>query len=276
MSDPFANRPFPRPALFGAAVLIALSIGMAAMGRLTASIAHEIRNPLAVISNASQLLAEDARDAMQKRLAGIVRENTSRLNRLVEDVLRVARREPPLSDEFPLRSFVEDWVAEFARDRALAAGTISVRGLGDDMVKFEQSHLRQILFNLVDNALRYCSGTPGSVEVFLEPGAEHGGRPQLWTIDDGAGVAAADRSAMFEPFFTTHARGTGLGLYLAREFCIANRAELAYEVLRRAGREDRNGFVVRFARPDGDAVAPPQFMDTIPAAEADFFRRNLS
>jgi two-component system sensor histidine kinase PilS (NtrC family) len=253
----------------------AQQLKLAAMGRLTASIAHEIRNPLAAISNAGQLLAEDARDAMQKRLAGIVRENTTRLNRLVEDVLRVARREPPLSDEFALRDFVEAWVAEFARDRSVAAGTIAVQGPGNDVVKFEQSHLRQILFNLVDNALRYCSGSPGSVEIFLDPGALHGGRAQLWVMDDGVGVAPADRGAMFEPFFTTHARGTGLGLYLAREFCIANRAELAYEALRRAGREDRNGFVVMFARGDGDNLPPPQFLDTMPA-EAELFRRNLS
>jgi two-component system sensor histidine kinase PilS (NtrC family) len=253
----------------------AQQLKLAAMGRLTASIAHEIRNPLAAISNAGQLLAEDARDALQKRLSGIVRENTLRLNRLVEDVLRVARREPPLSDEFPLRGFVDTWVAEFARDRSVAAGTIAVQGPASDTVKFEQGHLRQILFNLVDNALRYCSGAAGSVEIILEPAGEHGGRAQLWVIDDGVGVAPADRGAMFEPFFTTHARGTGLGLYLAREFCIANRAELAYEVLRRTGREDRNGFVVRFARPDGDTVPPPQFLDTMPA-EADFFRRNLS
>jgi two-component system sensor histidine kinase PilS (NtrC family) len=253
----------------------AQQLKLAAMGRLTASIAHEIRNPLAAISNAGQLLAEDARDAMQKRLSGIIRENTSRLNRLVEDVLRVARREPPLSDEFPLRAFVEAWVVEFVRDRAVAAGTIAVRGMGNDVVKFEQGNLRQILFNLVDNALRYCSGAPGSVEVFLDPGADHGGRAHLWVIDDGPGVAPTDRGSMFEPFFTTHARGTGLGLYLAREFCIANRAELAYEVLHRAGREERTGFVVRFARGDGDNMPPPQFLDTMPA-EADFFRRNLS
>jgi two-component system sensor histidine kinase PilS (NtrC family) len=278
----FARPPSPQSGEFvifledrNALEVRAQQLKLAAMGRLTASIAHEIRNPLAAISNAGQLLAEDARDAMQKRLTGIVRENTARLNRLVEDVLRVARREPPLSDEFALRAFVEAWVVEFARDRAVAAGTIAVRGKGNDVVKFEQSHLRQILFNLVDNALRYCSGSPGSVEVYLDPGAEHDGRSWLWIIDDGAGVAPADRGSMFEPFFTTHARGTGLGLYLAREFCIANRAELAYEVLRRAGREDRNGFVMRFARADGDNVPPPQFLDTMPA-EAEFFRRSLS
>ena len=252
----------------------AQQLKLAAMGRLTASIAHEIRNPLAAISNAGQLLAEDARDALQKRLAGIVRENTARLNRLVEDVLRVARRDPPLADEFELRAFVDDWVAEFARDRALAEGAIVVRGAAGEVVKFEQSHLRQILFNLVDNALRYASGRPACVEILLESAAACGGCVRLWVIDDGAGVALADRAAIFEPFFTTHPRGTGLGLFLAREFCIANHAELAYDVLRLAGREEQHGFVLQFARV-GDATPPPQFLDTLPAA-ADPLRRDLS
>jgi two-component system sensor histidine kinase PilS (NtrC family) len=256
----------------------AQQLKLAAMGRLTASIAHEIRNPLAAISNAGQLLAEDARDAMQRRLVGIVRENTSRLNRLVEDVLRAARRDSPLSDEFPLAAFVQDWVAEFKRDRDPAAAAIVVRGAFQGAVQFEQNHLRQILFNLVDNALRYCSGRPGSVEIFLEPAAEIDRRVQLWILDDGAGVAPADRAAVFEPFFTTHARGTGLGLYLAREFCIANRAELAYDVLHRAGQPDRGGFVVRFARAGGgDGAALP--LDTIAApaaATAELFRRDIS
>ncbi len=252
----------------------AQQLKLAAMGRLTASIAHEIRNPLAAISNAGQLLAEDARDALQKRLAGIVRENTARLNRLVEDVLRVARREPPLSDEFDLHTFVTAWIAEFVRDRSLAPATICVSGPGRSVVKFEQSHLRQILFNLVDNALRYCSGRPGSVEVHLEAPAEDGGRARLWVLDDGTGVAPPDRAAMFEPFYTTHARGTGLGLFLAREFCIANHAELAYDVLQRDGREVP-GFVVQFARGAGEESAPATFLDTLPA-EAEFFRRNLS
>lgn len=254
----------------------AQQLKLAAMGRLTASIAHEIRNPLAAISNAGQLLAEDARDAMQRRLSGIVRENTVRLDRLVEDVLRVARRDAPLSDELALRQFVEHWLEEFARDRGLDAGTIAVRGGGGDIVKFEQSHLRQILFNLVDNALRYCSGRPGSVEIVLESAADFDGRAQLWIADDGAGVAPADRATVFEPFYTTHSRGTGLGLYLAREFCIANRAELAYEALPRAGTAERYGFVVRFARADADDDSTLPLLDTLPAQGEFQFRRDPS
>ena len=253
----------------------AQQLKLAAMGRLTASIAHEIRNPLAAISNASQLLAEDARDALQSRLTGIVRENTQRLNRLVEDVLRVARREPPLSDEFTLRVFVEEWAQEFVRDRSLAAGVLVVRGDAGVDVKFEQSHLRQILFNLVDNALRYCTGGPASVQIYLEAGSAADRRAQLWVVDDGPGVASADRAAMFEPFFTTHNRGTGLGLFLAREFCIANHAELAYDVLRRADLPERTGFVIQFGRDGASGRPAPAFLDTMPAA-SDLFRRSLS
>jgi two-component system sensor histidine kinase PilS (NtrC family) len=243
----------------------AQQLKLAAMGRLTASIAHEIRNPLAAISNAGQLLAEDARDALQQRLTGIVRENTGRLNRLVEDVLRVARREAPLSDEFALHAFVQTWVGEFERDRGLAEGTIRLAGAAaQDVVKFEQSHLRQVLFNLVDNALRYASGGRGCIELLLESAGRPGGRVLLWILDDGPGVAPADRVAIFEPFFTTHARGTGLGLYLAREFCIANHAQLAYDLLRRPERPERRGFVLRFAPLDegGDPDSP--FLDTMP------------
>jgi len=119
-------------------------------------IAHEIRNPLAAISNAGQLLNEDARDPVLKRLATIVRENTQRLNRLVEDVLRVARREPPLGDEIALSDFVREFLDEFVRDRGLAAATIQLQFAPDQRVKFEQSHLRQVLYNLVDQCAALC------------------------------------------------------------------------------------------------------------------------
>jgi two-component system sensor histidine kinase PilS (NtrC family) len=241
----------------------AQQLKLAAMGRLTASIAHEIRNPLAAIGNAGQLLAEDARDPVLKRLAAIVRENTHRLNRLVEDVLRVARREPPLGDEINLGDFVREFLSEFVRDRGLAPPTIGAQLTPDQRVKFEQSHLRQVLYNLVDNALRYASGRSACVNVIVEPAPE-GDRPQLWVLDDGPGVPFEARTALFEPFFTTRNQGTGLGLYLAREFCVTNRADLSYASRREIDGTSRDGFVLRFGQGARADASLHGFLDTIP------------
>lgn len=238
---------------------------LAAMGRLTASIAHEIRNPLAAISQAGQLLAEETQDPLQQRLTSIVRENTLRLNRLVEDVLRAARRDSPMSDEFDLGRFCATWLEEFYRDRGLAEGAVSLAIAPGTVVKVEQGHLRQVLFNLVDNALRYCSGRPGSIEIRVDPGDGRDQPVRLWVFDDGPGVPQADRDAMFEPFFTTHARGTGLGLYLAREFCVANGIDLTYESRQAGGAPACIGFCLRFGRPEPVREEEPDFMDTLPA-----------
>jgi two-component system sensor histidine kinase PilS (NtrC family) len=238
---------------------------LAAMGRLTASIAHEIRNPLAAISQAGQLLTEEVRDPLHQRLAAIVRENTQRLNRLVEDVLRAARRDSPLSDEFDLGQFCAAWLAEFVRDRGPADGAVVLEAPSGLIVKFEQNHLRQVLFNLVDNAFRYCSGRPGSIEVRVEPVDERGTPVRLWVFDDGPGVPAPDRNSMFEPFFTTHARGTGLGLYLAREFCMANGFDLTYAAWQRPLGPERFGFCLQFGPPEAQRNEEPDFMDTLPA-----------
>lgn len=242
----------------------AQQLKLAAMGRLTASIAHEIRNPLAAISHAGQLLAEEVQAPLQQRLTSIVRENTLRLNRLVEDVLRVARREPPLGDDIDLGSFAEQWLAEFIRDRAVASGVIALQVQPGLDVKFEQSHLRQILYNLVDNALRYASGRPRSVELIAERAPDDGGRVRLWVFDDGPGIASDARSALFEPFYTTHARGTGLGLYIAREFCLANRSDLVYSARRELDGSSREGFLLRFARTGTVGADEHGFLDTIP------------
>jgi two-component system sensor histidine kinase PilS (NtrC family) len=235
----------------------AQQLKLASMGRLTASIAHEIRNPLAAISHASQMLLEDAQEPGLRRLASIVRENTLRLNRLVDDILRVARREPPLGDDIELADFLRDWLQEFAADRGLAPRRVLLDVRQPARIKFERSHLRQVLFNLLDNALRYASEADGAVRVVVE---QQDGSA-MWVLDDGPGVAEAVRSSLFEPFNTTHVKGTGLGLYIAREFCLANRSDLAYGELALAeGR--RRGFVVRFAVAQS-AAAEADFLDTI-------------
>jgi two-component system sensor histidine kinase PilS (NtrC family) len=209
------------------------------------------------------LLAEDAGDPMLKRLSSIVRENTHRLNRLVEDVLRVARREPPLGEDLEIADFVRNFLTEFLRDRGLAAGTVQLDAPAGLHVKFEQSHLRQVLYNLVDNALRYASAQPGSVRVLIELAPE-GDRPQLWVFDDGPGVPFDARAALFEPFFTTRSQGTGLGLYLAREFCVTNRAELIYAAHRELDGSTREGFLLRFGRGAVAGADSQGYLDTIP------------
>ncbi len=239
----------------------AQQLKLASMGRLTASIAHEIRNPLAAISHAGQLLVEDAQEPGLRRLASIVRENTLRLNRLVDDILRVARREAPLGDDFDLGDFLRPWLQEFEHNRALTTGRIKLDVQGEIRVKFEQSHLRQVLYNLIDNALRYASDATGAVRVVVD--AKGSDRVSLWVFDDGAGIAPPARDTLFEPFSTTHSKGTGLGLYIAREFCLANRCELVYAEFEGDDGARQHGFVLRFG--SGRATVPetPDFLDTI-------------
>lgn len=240
----------------------AQQLKLASMGRLTASIAHEIRNPLAAISHASQLLVEDATDAGFRRLASIVRENALRLSRLVDDILRVARREAPLGDDIELARFLPEWLNEFVRDRPQAQGRVVLELPAVARVKFERSHLRQVLYNLLDNALRYASNADGAIRVLVD---EREPAPALWVIDDGPGISDAVRASLFEPFNTTHTAGTGLGLYIAREFCLANQCQLGYEETTLADGSRRRGFVVRFAADAADAAERQghDFLDTM-------------
>ncbi len=238
----------------------AQQLKLASMGRLTASIAHEIRNPLAAISHASQLLLEDAQEKGTRRLSVIVRENTLRLNRLVDDILRVARREAPLGDEIELADFVPSWLRDFVAERSLSPDRVALEAPAGVRVKFEQSHLRQVLYNLLDNALRYSSEKAGAVRLVV---ASQRDGPVLWVLDDGPGVAEGARGLLFEPFNTTHAKGTGLGLYIAREFCLANRCDLAYGECKSTEGTTRHGFVVRFSTGQTVAAQEADFLDTI-------------
>jgi two-component system sensor histidine kinase PilS (NtrC family) len=225
---------------------------------LTASIAHEIRNPLAAISQAGQFLAEDSSDPLQLRLAGIVRDNTRRLNNLVENVLRVARREPTsAADEFRLDEFLTAWRTDFTPAQELAPDCIVLDLAPALTVSFEPSQLRQVVDNLVDNALRYCTAAPGAVRLVARRSVDGGA--ELWVLDDGPGLSAEARAALFEPFYTSRAQGTGLGLFLAREFCESNGAKLEHAEYRAVGQPVREGFVLRFGlgRPlEADSMPP--------------------
>ena len=194
---------------------------LTALGRLTANIAHEIRNPLAAISHASELLAEDASDPASRRLAGMVQDNTRRINRLVEEVLQLNRRDRVRRESIELGRFLPELLEGFAMANPDTAGRIITRYLAPVSTRFDRGHLQQILTNLLSNGWRYSSATTGALRIEVE-------RDAIRVIDDGPGIAPEAQSQLFEPFFTTESSGTGLGLYIARELAEANGARLDY------------------------------------------------
>jgi two-component system sensor histidine kinase PilS (NtrC family) len=221
---------------------------LAAMGRLTAGVAHEIRNPLAAIAHASQILAEDLRDPSQQRLLGMVRDNTLRLDRLVDDILEVARTRAASTQvalAAVLRQTVHEWVVahplEAQRLRGLAEvqATRLMHPLDDTAVWFDADHLRRVLVNLLDNALLHGQTGPIDLGVTLD-----GEFAELRVLSQGPELSREVQARLFEPFFSTRSRGSGLGLHLCAELCERHGATLRYE--RANGSEGMgNAFVVR-------------------------------
>jgi len=203
----------------------AQQLKLAALGRLTANIAHEIRNPLAAISHAAELLREEKRAEDRERLTHIINDNTRRLDRLVSDVLQLSRRDRMAAEPIRLVPWLTDFVAEFVANESVPRERFAIDAKEDPRVRFDREHLRQVMWNLLKNAVRYAPAQPGSVRLVLRRYADG---VELGIVDDGPGVPAASQGQLFEPFFTTEAKGTGLGLYLARELCAANRATLEY------------------------------------------------
>jgi two-component system sensor histidine kinase PilS (NtrC family) len=203
----------------------AQQLKLAALGRLTANLAHEIRNPLSAISHAAELLDEEGRTADRARLTRIIGDNTRRLERLVSDVLQLNWRDRINAERVNLNRTLTEFVEEYSRNESFAIERFALDCPRELHVRFDRGHLRQVLWNLVSNAARHASQRAGSMRLALRA---YGNQVELNVIDDGPGVAKAHQAQLFEPFFTTSSSGTGLGLYLARELCAANRARLEY------------------------------------------------
>jgi len=226
----------------------AQQLKLASMGRLTASIAHEVRNPLSAIGHATSLLAEDLHGPAEKRLLRIVGDNVARVNRMVEDILKLSRKVQPNGAPVLLPAFLAELRAEFTETHGLAEDMVWLGEAGGDArsLRFDGLHLREVLVNLLGNAVRYASGAPGSIRVF--PVLDATGRVELHVQDDGPGITPEVRAHLFEPFYTTSSKGTGLGLYLARELCLNNGAMLDYEYRAdgSAGGDAGGRFVITF------------------------------
>ena len=205
---------------------------LAGLGRLSASIAHEIRNPVGAMSHAAQLLAESSNlSAEDKRLTEIVRTNGDRVRQIIENVMSMARRENSRPERLVLNTWLVSFRDEFSATMQIKPDRLTISSLlGDVEVQVDPSQLRQIAWNLCENAVKYGSSDPDSEVIELRVGRMAStARPFLEVADRGPGIPVQHREKIFEPFFTGNERGTGLGLFLARELAQTNGATLLYE-----------------------------------------------
>lgn len=226
---------------------------LAALGRLTGSIAHEVRNPLAAISHANQLLAESPRlQADEQRLTEIINEHALRMERMVETILQLSRRDASRAEEIELIQWLKDFAAEFRERRQLDSDAVDTQfeASGGVQVRIDPAHLHQIMWNLSENALRHgmpandASGAPIEFRVVTDARPGH---VELDVLDRGPGVPGEIAEHIFEPFYTSNPRGTGLGLFIARELCECNHARLVYEPRHGGG----SCFRILFNTPEG-------------------------
>jgi len=221
---------------------------LASLGRLSASIAHEIRNPVGAMSHAAQLLGESAvLTDDDKRLTEIIESHSSRVSHIIDNVLQLSRRESSRPERLALGPWLDEFAQEFTQTLELQEGELTVHCATHDLeVRMDRSHLRQVLWNLCDNAVKHASETGGILVDIQVDRLQGQGRLYVEVRDLGRGVDAATAEKMFEPFYTERSGGTGLGLYISRELCELNRATLLYL--------DRPGggsiFRIVFADPD--------------------------
>ncbi|HSN17702.1 MAG TPA: HAMP domain-containing sensor histidine kinase [Gammaproteobacteria bacterium] len=225
---------------------------LATLGRLTASIAHEIRNPLSAVSHANQLLAESPKlESGDRRLIEIIDEHSRRMERIVENILQLSRRDNTRAEELDVTAWLKDFIAEFRDRHALPADAVPLDAEYRQLprMRVDPTHLHQIVWNLSENALRHGSrGPAGEARVEFRIGPLAGrGSGYLEVLDRGPGISPEVAEHIFEPFYTSDPRGTGLGLFIARELCECNRAHLSYAPRLQGG----SCFRIEFGAPEG-------------------------
>jgi two-component system sensor histidine kinase PilS (NtrC family) len=208
----------------------AQSLKLSSLGRLTASIAHEIRNPLGAISHAAQLLQESPDlSASDQRMADIIQHHCERVNQIVESVMQISRREPPKPEYLLLSPWLTEFVGDYLKAQNRPAEVTIDCDYNELLVEFDPENLQRVLTNLLDNALRHSKLATDKETARIHVDMDFAAHQcQLDIIDTGEGVPPTELTKLFEPFFTTIEEGSGMGLYLCKELCEINSANLSY------------------------------------------------
>lgn len=203
-------------------------VKLASLGRLTASIAHEIRNPLAAINHAAQLLEETQEDSADLKLTGIINTQVQRLNGIIENVLHLSRQQRGTPGAIELRNWLLSFRDEFCHSQQIPLQQINIEIQPEDTcILFDTGNLHQVLWNLCANAISHYGKNISTLSISLQGGySQDLKQPFLDVIDNGPGISEKAEQHIFEPFFTTHKDGTGLGLYITKEVMESNRAKI--------------------------------------------------
>ena len=240
---------------------------MAAMGRMSAAVAHEIRNPLAAISQANALLEEDLQDKAHLQLTAMVRQNAQRLAKLVDEVLNVSRVQGQLPAPQMTMLMLDETVwrisTEWATQNAALSRIRITKSAPNMAVWFEPEHLRRLIVNLLDNALRYASTSNQKIEVITSTIMPGQARLAVWS--DGPPLENSVRTHLFEPFFSSESRSSGLGLYICRELCERYGALISYLRVSRGNREGNEFFIMLKPASQALIAHSPSFA-TMPAS----------
>lgn len=220
-------------------------VKLASLGRLTASIAHEIRNPLGAIKHAAQLLTETLNDPSDIKLGNIINTQVQRLNHTIENILQLSRQDSSHRDVINLYSWLNDFKTEFCSSQALSPEQLSIDiEPRDTEILFDTTHLHQVIWNLCSNAVLHSSRQKHQIQIQIVGGVSSDSRhPYIDIIDNGNGIPADLVQQIFDPFFTTSPAGTGLGLYITKEMVESNRAKIRYISLPTGGSCFRIAFV---------------------------------
>ena len=205
----------------------ALATKLASLGQLTANLAHEIRNPMSAIRHANDLLLEGDSDPTKTKLHGIIDSNIQRIDKMLEDVSLLNKRDSISREPINLMQFWLKFKQEFTLNNPDAIGCMRMNMDGSNLsVLADPMHVQQIMWNLCNNAWRHSRKSENAITVLIKPS----GRMHISIVvaDDGQGVPPDVRNHLFEPFYTTEKQGTGLGLYVARELAHANLGQLHY------------------------------------------------